>query len=241
MNIKKYIIKNKKFFNTIKINFNYSNDFKIIDRIIAQTNILCEKLNPVLARDVSRNRNINIIFSNIFAGLISEYIWKYFLTKIAVKKEKHIQVVSGGSVEDFNQIDIILKNQQNKELHLEVRSSFPYLGIDQAIIKNFDIIGWYTNKIKTKEIKKDFYLRALFPYKIDNFKNKIKDQFEVCIAGGASLELLTNSPFAKYKEFNPREEFFLKNKKELTKYRVIEPIINGYDTYELAEHIFMNL
>ena len=45
-----------------------------------------------------------------------------------------------------------------------------------AILKNFDVIGWYENG-KNKEIRKDFYLRALFPYKVENFTALIKNHF----------------------------------------------------------------
>ena len=137
-------------------------------------------------------------------------------------------------MENFkNQVDIVFKkDKQNKSL--EVRSSFPYAGIRNSIFNHFDIIGWYKNDIKVNEIRKDYYLRVLFPYKIDNFRNYIKKDFKMYLCGGADQKLLIEGKFSKYKPFIPKDTVSDKNN---TLYRVISPISNGYDCIKIVKKV----
>ncbi len=136
---------------------------------------------------------------------------------------------------DLDQVDINIKIN-TKKFTAVVRSSFPNTGIEKAVLKNFDVIGWYDNEIKIKEVKKDFYLRVLYPYNIKNFPILIKSEFNVFVAGGTSKELLESSEYAKYKKFEPLIEHN-QNLRNLTHYRVIEPIINGFGSIQLTKKI----
>ena len=57
------------------------------------------------------------------------------------------------------------------------------------------------------------------------------------LCGGADQELLMNSKFAKYKPFIPQDAL---DNQESTMYRVISPISNGYDCYEIAKKILVD-
>jgi hypothetical protein len=222
-------------FSIVKFIFNSKNDSKIIAQFKKSGEELAQKLNPVLARDSSKKRNYNKVLSNAIAGQISESCWKDWINKIAIEKKKSLILSSTDIDEKKNQIDIII-DYGDYTKNAEVRSSFPYAGLENAIIKNFDIIGWYCNAIKLDEVKKDYYLRALFPFHVDEFNQKLNEGFDVYLCGGASKQLLEESPYAKDKEFIPYDEVSFENIR-LTKYRVIEPIINGYDTDIITEII----
>lgn len=236
MIIKEEIIKkDNKYFNTQCFVFNYKSDENNINNFILRGKQLASVLNPTLARDSSQARSFNIVKINAIAGVISEFCWKYFLQEKINKFKKNIKIETTGMNNDKNQVDLLIAYNENKNKAAEVRSSFPYKGVESAVIKNMDIIGWYCNEVKIKEVKKDFYLRALFPYKINEFVNFIKKEFKVFLTGGATKDLLQNSPYSKNKEFIPRDEIKYSNK--LTKYRVIEPIINAYDTNKICDYI----
>lgn len=236
MKSSKYFVKgNSKSFETYKYDLDYVHDKKLIDHLIKKSIELQNKLNPVLARDSSRNRTRIIRRTNAFAGLLSEFLWRNYITLIAKKNNLNINISYGDfSSKDFDQTDLEIVSN-SKKIKIEVRSSFPYKGVDMAILKNFDVIGWYENSVKIKEIRKDFYLRALFPYKVENFTALIKKSFSVYLAGGASEYLLQNSDNSKYKKFIPYYERKPLNKP--TRYRVIEPIYNGFDTYQVTKDI----
>ena len=237
MNLSKYLVSNgDKDFETIKYQFLYVDDKKLIDSFIKKAIELQKKLNPVLARDSSRDRSRILRRTNAFAGMLSEFLWADYIYRVAKKHTLKVNISYGEfSAEDFDQIDLNIEVNSIKKT-AEVRSSFPYTGIDKAIIKNFDVIGWYQNKVKIKEIRKDFYLRVLFPYRIEDFSKLIRGRFDVYLSGGASKDLLETSLKAKYKKFQPYTEKD-SNSSELTMYRVIEPIINGLDTNELTKKI----
>ena len=103
MKVTKHIVKNDfKEFDTFKFKFSYQSDKKIIDQMIEKTIDLEKKLNSVLARDSSRNRSLIIKKTNIFAGLVSEYIWATFIREYAKKNNIIIEISYG----DFSPIDL---------------------------------------------------------------------------------------------------------------------------------------
>ena len=236
MKTKKEILSNKdKTFITVCYQFSYKDDKSFIDKIIEQSLKLNSKMNPYLARDASNKSIESIVKVNCFAGLLSEYGWRDFFNKVAKKANIECSFEFGEYNFDKNQVDIIFKKNEI-EKNLEVRSSFPFAGIHKSIFYNFDIIGWYKNDVKIEEIHKDYYLRVLFPYKVDSFSSLIKKEFKMYLCGGADKELLFNSKFAKYKPFIPQD---LLGNQESTLYRVISPIFNGYDCYEIAKKILI--
>ena len=196
---------------------------------------MAKLLNPVLARDSSRLRDYQTIQFHAMAGIISEYCWKKWIEKTAVDKKVSLLLSTKGMERDRNQVDIIIQYDNLIKKTAEVRSSFPYASIDQAITQYFDIIGWYTNETKTKEVKKDYYLRALFPFGFKEFKGKLKGKnLRVCLCGGATKMMLECGENAKYKKFVPSDEPGGKSR-IVARYRVIEPIINAYDTRKITD------
>ncbi len=219
-------------FRVVMFKFNYLEDFDQIDNFIKEGTILAKKLNPVLARDATKTREFKTILTNAISGIISEWTWRYWLNQKS--KDKNVGIIFQKTelkdIKDQIDIKVIFPDKSSKSI--EVRSSFPYTGIKNGICKVFDIIGWYSNKIKIYEIKKDYYLRCLFPYKTNDFVDLLKKEFEAYLTGGATKEMLESSEHAKDKEFIPYDEIKEDNIKS-TKYRVIEPIINAKDTVEI--------
>lgn len=225
----------EKSFVTACYQFTYAIDKDFIDQLIQKSLKLTEKMNPYLARDASSKRDNNLIKVNCLAGLLSEYGWRDFLNKVAKKANIECSFEFGEYNFDKNQVDIAFKKNEIIKT-IEVRSSFPFAGIQKSIFNNFDIIGWYKNEVKIREIQKNYYLRVLFPYKIENFRDLIKKEFKMYLCGGADQELLLNSKFSKYKPFIPQDAL---DNQESTLYRVISPISNGYDCYEIAKKILI--
>ena len=222
-------------FKVIKYTFSNKEDTLLLNEFSFKAKQLAENLNPVLARDSYRVRDKNTLYFNALAGVVSEFCWINQLNKESNKEDKKL-IISSTEYEDVkNQIDILVKNEEKNLTHTaEVRSSFPYTGIKNGVCKVFDIIGWYENYIKINEVRKEYYLRALFPYRVEEFKLKYDKKFDVYLAGGATMKDLEDNPNAKYKIFNP---YYEQQYKTSTKYRVIEPIINASDTPEIITKI----
>lgn len=220
-------------FIVMKFKFNYEKDKEILIPLIKKGIDLGKKVNPVLARNSSQNRENKQILINSVAGVISEYLWKHYLNKKLNQKNIFIRETELTDIRNQVDLEIDYKNQKIIKT-AEVRSSFPYAGIKNGVCKYFDIIGWYANSVKLKEVKKDFYLRVLFPYREIDFAKFLKEEFEVFLVGGATKELLENSPYATDREFQP---FYEQQNTTNTKYRVIRPIVNAYDVNEITEEI----
>lgn len=234
--IKEIIESEGKKFTIVGFKFNIKEDGEIISKLKNDGEELAKKLNPVLARDSSRKRNYKKVVSNAIAGEVSEFCWRYWISRIAKKSNIKLELLKMDIDEKKNQIDIVIEYEDNQKKNAEVRSSFPYAGLRRAITTNFDIIGWYCNEVKINEVKKEYYLRALFPFNVNEFIDKLNDSFDVFLCGGATKKLLEESPHAKDKEFIPYDEIQEEDIKP-TKYRVIEPIINGFDTDKITELI----
>lgn len=81
-----------------------------------------------------------------------------------------IQIVLDDSNSPIDQIDLtILKHWQDHtgqtkhtKRSVEIRSSFSFKPIHQAVSWDFDILGAYHNNVKLSEVYKDFYLRYVF-------------------------------------------------------------------------------
>lgn len=227
-------------FGLVKFSFNIEEDKELIENFKQQGKELVKNLNFGLARDISRSKNDMRVLSNAIAGEVSEYCCRYWIKQTALASDIKLNLHKTDIDERKNQIDIVIEYENSDCKTAEVRSSFPYAGLTKAIRKNFDIIGWYQNEIKIKEERKDYYLRVLFPFAVDDFFSKLEKNFDVFICGGASRKLLEESPYANYKPFVPSDEI-VQNNNTPTNYRVIEPIINGYDTDEITELIMQGV
>jgi hypothetical protein len=222
-------------FKVVKYTFSENIDELLLKDFSIKAELLAENLNPALARDSYRTRDKNTLYTNALAGVVSEFCWIDQLNKKSIKENKNLIISSTEYKDVKNQIDVLIKDGEKNLMHTaEVRSSFPYTGIKNGICKVFDIIGWYENYVKINEVKKEYYLRALFPYRVEEFKLKYNIKFDVYLAGGATMKDLEDNPNAKYKIFNP---YYEKQYKTSTKYRVIEPIINASDTSEIINKI----
>ena len=222
-------------FKVVKYTFSENIDELLLKDFSIKAKLLAENLNPVLARDSYRIRDKNTLYTNALAGVVSEFCWIDQLNKKSIIENKNLIISSTEYKDVKNQIDILIKDEEKNLTHTaEVRSSFPYTGIKNGICKVFDIIGWYENYVKIYEVKKEYYLRALFPYRVEEFNSKFDNTFDVYLAGGATTKDLENNPNAKYKVFTP---FYENSYRGSTKYRVIEPIINAPDTIDIIEKI----
>ena len=158
----------------------------------------------------------------------------------AEAKKRDLKVLAKSTVfQSANrQIDISIKYPDGTVSIVEVRSSFPYTGLENAVCRVFDILGWYVNPVKTKEIKKDYYVRVLYPFAARRLYNEMEsDGFSAYLTGGASRILLQESPHSRDKNLIPREDVDSMFSSSLGTYRVIEPIVDAYDTPEITECI----
>lgn len=239
MERKTYIVKClERNFICIEFKFNYSNieDKKLLDELISSGKELATKVNPVLARDASHIRNFETILRNAIAGIVSEWCWRYWLNLQAREKNISVRIEPCKFETATKQINIMIHYPDRNIKDIEVRSSFPYTGLENGVCRVFDILGWYVNPIKSMEVKKDYYVRALFPFSSSELWERIKSESFTCyLTGGATLKLLQQSEYAKDKELIPFDDIGYSTGR--ARYRVIEPIVNGYDTTEITKYI----
>lgn len=226
-------------FVTVRFSFQYEKDKELVDLFIKEGLELASKFDGTLARDSTRKRNREIVKVNSIAGIISEFIWREWLTSYATKNKITLSVNKTALIDVRNQIDIEIVYNNREKKSLEIRSSFPYTGIQNGICKVFDILGWYTNRVKKIEIKKDYYGRCLFPYDINIFWKLLHSKFDAYLAGGATRAMLETSPYARDKELVPYDErdIIALGGEKTTIYRVISPIVNGDDIIQISNKI----
>ena len=182
--------KRDKPFRTIKFIFNYKSsdhDKLFLDTMLQRWKELSEHVNKWAANSTTNRRSNDILLINAVAWLIAERMW------IKTLNDKWIKAVSTPFTEAKNQIDIeILPNHST----IEVRSSFPRNWISFAICHpkyQFDVLWPYSNNYKPWEIDKDFYVRTLFPFDVNEFLNRIKnDNFEAYVVWWATLNMMRN-------------------------------------------------
>lgn len=228
---------NGKKFKCISFEFNYKEDIEKINKFTQDGEELAKQVNPALARNAAMTRKYETIEGNCIAGLIAEYCWIFWLESEARRLGIKINVKPTLFQTTSNQIDILIEYPDGSKRTVEVRSSFPYRGLNPAICRNFDILGWYVNIVKTKEIKKDYYVRAVLPFKNTEFRGKLGGSFSLFLTGGATRNLLETSPHARDKELIPYDDIHAQSSETNATYRVIEPIINGYDVEKITECI----
>lgn len=241
MEINEYIIKcPKRDFTCIEFKFNHndSKDVEQLNKLISSGRELATKVNPALAMDSSHTRDFETVLKNAIAGVLAEFCWRYWLNDQARKMNVNLEVKTTEFKNTTNQIDMIVSYSHNVTKSIEVRSSFPYTGLKNAVCRAFRILGWYTNPIKTKEIQKDYYVGVLFPFEASEFYEKLKSELFSCyLSGGATRKLLQQSEHAKDKELIPYYDIDMTYSPQVARYRVIEPIVNGYDAKEITQHI----
>lgn len=218
-------------FIVIGYQFNYSieEDKQILDCIISSSIELSGKVNAGAANDSTIGRSRDRLLANCLAGMSSEYCWKHFLN---FKKEC---VRTTSFVSAACQIDLeIIANLKR----IEVRSSFPRNGVPFAIchpVKEFDILGPYSNMYKPGEINKDYYVRTLFPFEHPtDIIEKIKSEdFTLFLTGGATFDMMFDPKLSLEKDLIPEDSFGVTQK---TSYRVV-PFHLALDCKELYKLI----
>lgn len=205
---------------------------------------LAKKVNPTLARDAEQRRPHSIVILNCIGGAIAEYCWRKWLNREA--KRSRLDVVAESNVFESvdRHVDITMTYHGHPKRTVEVRSSYPYALIQNAIYEYFDIIGWYHNPVKRTEVKKDYYVRALSRLKRDEegkqeyLLDKVtSDGYRMYLTGGATRELLENGPHSRTKEFIPKDDIISALSTSAGKYRVVQPISNSYDTRKITDFI----
>ncbi|WP_396584033.1 hypothetical protein [Bartonella grahamii] len=208
-------------------------------------------------------RNLREIQLKGLCGLIIEQLYFTMLNHYNTSKNVSIQIDSSNN--SINQVDIKIikrwKDQSDIEHQaiktVEIRSSFPFKPIAEAIIKDFDILGTYTNHVKTIEMNKDFYLRFLFSIDYSNgqfVKNNkggidysattvkflseqyfddnlfLKRDLVVYFVGGATKEMMLDDTISYYGSMQSNNF----NKSSTAKYRKLK-IKNALDCISIIQ------
>lgn len=242
MNFKTYYLDCKKeFYKTCRlkpfaiaeytIDYSLPEDKILIDQLLSEAQTLADKVFPGAANDSVHARNKERIYANCIAGVVSEYCWKHFLN---YQKEC---VKSTPFESASNQIDLEIIANRKK---IEVRSSFPRNGVAFAVchpVKEFDILGPYSNSYKPGEVHKDYFIRTLFPmqHPSDILTQIMSGSFTLYLTGGATYDMMFDNRYSKDKDFIPEDNFTIQMR---TSYRVV-PFHNALDCAEI-NHLIKN-
>lgn len=145
MKIKQYIVDclEKKFV-YIEFEFNCksdTNDRELLRKLVEEGKKLASFVNPTLARDASRKRTLQTVEENCIAGIIAEYCWRSWLNSEAKRRNLKVEARYTVFQSVDKHIDISIMYPDGTSKTVEVRSSFPYTGLQNAICRVFDIIG----------------------------------------------------------------------------------------------------
>jgi hypothetical protein len=211
------------------LNYFDTEDRKIIDDLISEAEMLSKKVNAGQANNSTSIRTVTTIRANCYAGVISEYFWRFFLNETG---EKVRTTPYKGAA---SQIDIEVISTRKK---IEVRSSFPKNGVEFAICHpnyQFDILGPYHNEYKPAEVQKDYYVRTFFPLKFPSeILSKIKtNSFSIYLVGGATWDMMWDRRTSKYKTLIPEDSFATQRS---TSYRVV-PMCYAMDCEQIRTAI----
>jgi len=221
-------------FRVIEYTFSYMGnreDREFIDEVIADGKILAKLVNPWSANNGLFARDSWTLDLHWIGWVLAEKLWKMYLDS------EGISTTVLPMTEAKDQIDLIVAMNSKK---IEVRSSFPKNWINFAICSKqheFDIIWPYTASYKPWEIMKDYYVRTLYPYDVNNFMNELKqDWFKAYLCWGATWKMMEDNQIAEDKNFKPDGFKITK----ASNYRVI-PYRNALDTIIITETIRNNI
>ena len=169
--------------------------------------------------------------NNVIYGKLAELVLREILSDEI--KSRHVKASILESKDEYgfdydvhSDIEVIANGEP---FIIEVRSSFPYRPIPEAIEYHFDILGWYTTSSKPYEKPKDFYLRVLFPFGKAKQSENLQNGFVLYFVGGATSELLNSSKGGWNNLKQPG-----------ARYRTIKPICKGYDARQILDEMFPN-
>jgi hypothetical protein len=239
MRIKEHQIRcRSKIFSSIEFTFTNDDDKKILEDLVNEGKILAENVNPSLARDSSYKRDYDIKIKDCIGGVVAEYCWRTWLNTYFKSNELDCQAKKTLFETTKNQIDIKIVNKSGGGKTIEVRSSFANNGVDAAVCRNFKTLGPYYNNVKTIEYTKDYHVMVVYSFSKKDLMAELQSgAFKVYLVGGATKEMLKTSPNACDCELIPYDDISYKNSSEKAIYRVINPIINSYNTFEISKLI----
>jgi|AntRauTorcE11898_2_1112593.scaffolds.fasta_scaffold00016_63 hypothetical protein len=226
-------------FECVRYRFDYTDDDReLLERLREDGQRLADSSDGRMARDSSRGRSAETQTVDGVSGILAEWIWIDWLTRTADRRGLDVDVFQDDEWDDpRDQVDITVERANGEAVDVEVRSSFPYTGARKAVCEYFDVIGWYNNEVKKREVRKDYYVRVLFPFRKDDFRTQFEsDSLEVYVAGGAPRAMLEDSPHAENKPFVPHWDDSSDGRQRGT-YRVISPIVNAMDTPDITREI----
>jgi len=194
---------------------NYFDDKTKIDHILKKAETTSKKVNQKYLNGQICSPKIKLL--NNIGGILAEEVVKEYI-KFLIRK-------------NFIDAEILEDNFTNYESHrdikvrvgktiktLEIRSSFNYLAQLEGVLSGkFSLLGKYVTSYKSSEPEKDFYITVIHRYKNEEIENKIRDNVEVFIIGGASKE--------KFIEIGIVDKEKLKQYKAT--YNIISPIIKA--------------
>ena len=223
-------------FNCICFSFSRINDIEIIECLVKKADDLAKKVNSTLARDSQYSRSYSEIKKDCIGGIFAEYCWRTWLNRFFELNSVNAKANETIMEDTKNQIDIEVIYDTSDTKTIEVRSSFAYKGVDAAVCRNFKIIGPYYNSVKTFEYTKDYHVMAIYSFnKTEIFNQLNSEKFKVYLTGGATRKLLQSSPNAFNESLIPRDDISASLSRAT--YKVIKPIVNGFDTIKISELI----
>lgn len=157
----------------------------------------------------SLQRSSATVHADNISGLLAEHICYQVLCDYLGKAN----VIKPATNTSINQIDIVVFGNKT----VEVRSSCARNGIEFALFAKsandnkgqyFDVIGSYINKYKLCEIEKNFYMRVIYGFDINNFFNIIDSgEIALYITGGATREMMNDPNLYYIKHMKPEYGF----------------------------------
>lgn len=221
---------NGRIFNYIECRISSEKD-EFVRKLLEKSEIEATNYISKRANDSYNSRSNNKLRSDVFVGLLTEYIWKDFIVK-STGVQDIVQTTIYKPNQD--QVDLICKNSKT----IEIRSSNVRKGVEFGI-SVFDILGPYSNAYKKGETLKNFYLRTLYvPTTIEIKNNLIKGmQASIFLVGGATENMMRNDNLILLKDLKTPQQ---SNNNYQTSYRCI-PIKNGLDCKEMIAKLINQL
>lgn len=220
-------------YNIIVYTINHADDGVLLDELYVKAQRLARNVWTGSANNSTIKRDPHLVLSHCLAGVLSEYFWKLYINE-------HGEIVTETEFTDASiQIDLQTIEKGRK---IEVRSSFPFKGIEFAIcngIKPFKIIGPYHNQYKPAEIDKDYYLSCLFPLKNPRDLNKIvksDSDFSFALSGGATWQMMWDDYSSRVAKLTPEDRSY----EVETDYRVV-PFQYALDSVQMRSIITGNI
>lgn len=197
------------------VSLNYREDKEIIDFIAKKAQETAKKVNQRYLN--GRLSTPQEKFQNNLGGILAEEVVKEYL-RYLIKINKIDAEVLDTEFDNYKQHRDIKVRVGKKVKTIEIRSSFNYIAkLDRVLNGAFSLLGRYITSYKQNEPEKDYYITVLHRYNNNLIIQKIKDEIEVFIIGGASKE--------KFKEIGKIDKIKLKQNGAI--YEIISPIISS--------------